>query len=416
VTRLRFRLGLLGEGAWIALGAMRSNTLRSILTILGVLIGVTTVMTMASLIQGINNDVTKEIEAAGPTTFYVVWWWNGGLQVGRPPAEVRKRPFLKRSEADALGRLPEIQYAAMFGVTNQRASYRGEQTRAINVYGGGQHALDIDGGAIVAGRGFTPREEQVGAPVVVLYEKVADRLFGRENPLGKEIRLGSHGYRVIGVYRRPDNLFASDGQSEAVAIPFESLHHTFQFLEMQNTIVVKPNPGVTVLQAEDAVTLALRRLRGIKVGDPNTFDLVTQSQILETWNNLTSIFFLVMLVLAGVSLLVGGIGVTAIMMVSVTERTREIGIRKALGARRADILWQFLVEASTLTLLGGACGIVMGALAATAVSKVTPIPAVIPLWSVLVAVGASVAVGVVFGIFPANRAAMMDPVEALRYE
>jgi putative ABC transport system permease protein len=416
VKRLIFRLGLLAEGARIALGAMRSNKLRSGLTILGVLIGVTTVMTMASLIQGINNDITTQIENAGPTTFYVVWWWNGGLQVGRPPVEVRQRPYLKREEADAIGRLPEIEFAAMFGVTNQRVAYKGEQTRAITIYGGGREALEIDGGVIIAGRGFTPEEEKVGAPSVVLYEKVADRLFGGEIPLGKAVRIGSHAFSVIGIYRRPENLFASDGQSEAAAIPFESLKHNFRFMEMQNTIVVKPKPGVTVLKAEDAVTLALRRLRATKVGQRSTFDLVTQSQILDTWNNLTSVFFLVMLVLAGVSLMVGGIGVTAIMMVSVTERTREIGIRKALGARRGDILWQFLVEASTLTLLGGACGIVLGAGAATLVTKVTPIPAVIPLWSVVVAVGASVAVGVVFGIFPANRAARMDPIEALRYE
>ena len=410
------RIHLLLEGVIVALRAMRSNKLRSGLTILGVLIGVTTVMTMASLIQGINNDITAQLESAGPTTFYVVWWWNGGLQIGRPPAEIRLRPFLEKAEADALERLPEVEYAAMYGITNQRVAYKGDQTRALNVYGGSRHGVEIDGGQMLSGRMFTQEEEHVGSPVVILYEAVAARLFGREDPLNKVVRLGSHGYRVIGVYRKPDNLFASDGQNETVVIPFQSLKHNFPFPQEQNSIVVKPRPGVTVLAAQDAVTRELRRLRGTRMAGPNTFDLVTQAQVLDTWNKMTSIFFLVMLVLAGVSLLVGGLGVTAIMMVSVTERTREIGLRKAMGARREDILWQFLVEAATLTLLGGVAGLVLGASSAVVIGKISPIPAAVPLWSVVVAVGASVLVGVVFGIIPANRAASLDPIEALRYE
>ena len=405
-----------GEGVKVALGAMLANKLRSALTVLGVLIGVTTVMAMASLIQGINNDITEQLENAGPTTFYVIWWWNGGLQVGRPSAEIRLRPFVNKREADALERLPEVEYAAMYGITNQRVGYKGDQTRPLNVYGASRQYVDIDGGAIIAGRIFTVDEERVGSPVVVIYEAVAERLFGRENPLGKVVRIGTRGYRVIGVYRKPDNLFASDTQSEVVFIPFESLRHNFRFPEEQNAIAVRPRPEVTVLQAQDAVTRELRRLRGLRLNQPANFDLVTQDQLLDTWNKLTSVFFLVMLVLAGVSLMVGGLGVTAIMMVSVTERTREIGLRKALGARRVDILWQFLVEAATLTLIGGVAGMILGGGLAMLVGQLTPIPAVVPLWSIATAVGASIAVGVLFGIIPANRAARLDPIEALRHE
>jgi putative ABC transport system permease protein len=410
------RLSHLFEGVRIALGAMRANLLRSALTVLGVLIGVTTVMAMASLIQGINNDITAQLETAGPTTFYVVWWWNGGLMVGRPPTAIRQRPFITKREADAVERLPVIEYAAMYGVTNQRLAYKGDQTRALNLYGGSRHGIEIDGGVMIAGRSFTQDEERVGSPVVVLYEAVSERLFGAEDPLNKVVRIGTHGFRVIGVYRKPENLFASDGQSETVVIPFESLVHNFRFPEMQNSIVVKPKPGVTVLQAQDAVTRELRRVRGLKMREPSSFDLVTQAQILDTWNKMTSIFFLVMLVLAGVSLMVGGLGVTAIMMVSVTERTREIGLRKALGARRQDILWQFLVEAATLTLIGGVAGLILGGGLAVLVGTFTPIPAVVPLWSIGTAIGASILTGIVFGLIPANRAARLDPIEALRHE
>ena len=406
----------LREGMHIALQAMRANKLRSSLTILGVLIGVTTVMTMASLIQGINNDITAQLENAGPTTFYVVWWWNGGLQVGRPPAAVRQRPFLTKREADAVAQLPQVQYADMYGITSQRVAYKGDQTRALSVYGAGRRFLDIDGGFISAGRAFTPEEERVGSPVVVLYESVAERLFGRERPLDKMVRIGTRGYRVIGLYHKPDNLFASDGNAEAVLIAYESLRHNFRMPEEQSSIAVKPRPGVGMLDAQDAVGRELRRLRGLRMSEPNTFDMVTQAQILDTWNKMTSVFFLVMLVLAGVSLMVGGLGVTAIMMVSVTERTKEIGLRKALGARRMDILWQFLVEAATLTLLGGLVGLLLGGGLAKVVAAVTPIPAVVPLWSIVAAVGASILVGIVFGLVPANRAARLDPIEALRHE
>jgi putative ABC transport system permease protein len=329
---------------------------------------------------------------------------------------VRQRPFPSDEEAEAIQRLPEIEYAQMYGVSNQRVTYRGEQTRAIAVYGSGRHGVEIDGGTIIAGRNFTPEEERQGGNVVVLYEQVVDRIFGREDPLGKVIRLGTQSYVVIGVYRKPDNLFASDGNDEAVAIPFKSLERNFLFDERQGTIVVKPRGSVSLLQAQDAVTREMRRLRSLKVGDTNNFDLINQAEVLNTWNKLTGVFFLVMLVLAGVSLMVGGIGVTAIMMVSVTERTREIGLRKALGARRVDILWQFLVEAATLTLLGGVAGLLLGTGVAAAMNSFSPIPAKVPLWSIGLAVGASVVVGIVFGMIPANRAARLDPIEALRHE
>jgi putative ABC transport system permease protein len=181
-------------------------------------------------------------------------------------------------------------------------------------------------------------------------------------------------------------------------------------------IVVKPRAGVTVAEAQDAVTIALRNMRHLRPGDPNTFDMITQDQILDTFNKITGVFFIVMIVLSSVALLVGGIGVMAIMMVSVTDRTREIGVRKALGATRRDILVQFLIEAATLTGIGGAIGIAFGLGLGQVATRAMNIDASVPLWSAIIAATVSIAIGIVFGLLPANRAARLEPVEALRYE
>jgi putative ABC transport system permease protein len=182
------------------------------------------------------------------------------------------------------------------------------------------------------------------------------------------------------------------------------------------SFTVRPVDSVTVERAIDDVTIALRTSRGLRPADETNFDVVTQDKLLDTWNKITGMFFLVMIVLSGVGLMVGGVGVVAIMMISVTERTREIGVRKALGATKRAILWQFLVEASTVTLVGGAVGMVLGGLAAFIVAQTTPLPAAVPLWSVVTALVAAALTGILFGIYPAARAARLDPVEALRYE
>jgi putative ABC transport system permease protein len=245
-----------------------------------------------------------------------------------------------------------------------------------------------------------------------------DRLFGARSPLGRLIQVGGRPFKVIGIWQRPANIFEPPGAPEIAAIiPFETARRNFQFDEVNGLIIlVKPVPGVPVARAMDAATLQLRRMRGIKVGAPNSFDLLTSDQVLSIFDSLTSAFFLVMLVLSSIALMVGGIGVMAIMMVSVTDRTREIGLRKAMGATRREILWQFLVEAATLTLMGGIIGIVLGLGLGEVLKAVLHFSTKVPLWSAAVATIASITVGVVFGIVPANRAARLDPVEALRYE
>jgi putative ABC transport system permease protein len=220
---------------------------------------------------------------------------------------------------------------------------------------------------------------------------------------------------VIGVWVEPDALFQSADRPR-IAMPHTTFTKVADYWRGWMDFTVIPTETATVQEAQDQVVSALRAKRGLKPGDENTFDVVTQDKLLDTFNGMTRVFFLVMLALSGVGLMVGGVGVVAIMMISVTERTREIGVRKALGATRAEIMFQFLVEAATLTLVGGAAGLILGGLITLGVNKWTPIPAAIPLWSVVAALVASVITGVFFGLYPANRASKLDPVEALRYE
>jgi putative ABC transport system permease protein len=284
------------------------------------------------------------------------------------------------------------------------------------MYAGDDRFMEILGGTLLRGRLFT-RAELTGENVIVLEEQVADRLFGQIDPLGQMVRANGQPLRVIGIYQKATNIFEPPSQQNAGAIPFRTGRERFRYNESYDMfIAVKAREGVSIPVAKDAVTSALRRARGLRPGAPNTFDLVTQDQILDVLGNLTNYFFLAMVALSSVALMVGGIGVMAIMMVSVTDRTREIGLRKAIGATRGEILWQFLVEAATLTLLGGLIGILVGLAAGEVMKYAMAIDAAVPLWSAALACAVSIAIGLIFGLYPANRAARMDPVEALRHE
>jgi putative ABC transport system permease protein len=405
------------EGAAIALDSIRANKLRSALTILGVVIGVTTVMTVASLVQGIRRQIFNAIEVAGPTTFYVIRYFSQTpVNPDRLPYEVRIRPVLQPRDAVAIRRLPEVRYAGIWVQVFQKIEYQGVRTQQVIVFGADERYMDIQGGTLLRGRFFS-RAELAGEPVIVLESAVADRLFGRLDPLGKQARVGGISFRVIGIYEKPSNIFEPPGQATGGVVPFAAARERFQYDETNALfIAVKPRSGTEVGPAMDAVTVALRRARNLRPGDPNTFDLITQDQILDVVGNFTSYFFLAMVALSSVALLVGGIGVMAIMMVSVTDRTKEIGLRKALGATRREVLWQFLVEAATLTLVGGALGIGLGLLAGMLLKAAMSLQAAVPLWSIALACGVSIAIGLLFGLLPANRAARMDPVEALRHE
>jgi putative ABC transport system permease protein len=408
----------LSEGLRIATDQLRANKLRSALTILGVVIGVATVMAMASIVQGVRDQIIHTIEVAGPTTFYVMRFFSQTpLNPEALPKEVRIRPVLEAREAEAVARLPEIHYSGIWVQLFQRMDYEGSRTQIMTQFGADDHYMEIQGGQLLRGRFFTPAEQNSGAPVVVLEQKPADKLFGRIDPLGRYVRVAGRSLRVIGLYQNPENIFMPPSQEIGAILPFETARRFFRYDETNALwIVVKPRDGVSVSRAMDAATVQLRRMRGLRPGEPNTFDLITQDQILDIFNQLTGVFFLVMLALSSVALMVGGIGVMAIMMVSVTDRTREIGVRKALGATRREILWQFLVEAATLTLTGGLLGIVVGLGLGELLKAVLKTSAGVPLWSAGLACLVSVLIGLIFGVLPATRAARLDPIEALRYE
>jgi putative ABC transport system permease protein len=406
------------EGVVLAFDAMRSNKLRSALTILGVVIGVTTVMVMASLVEGVRSQIFATMENASPSTFYVVRFFSSTpLNPDNLPAEVRIRPVLDEADAEAIARSPAVRYAGVWVQVANRMEYLGERTQGLMVYGADNAFLEANGGSLMRGRFFSRGEVSGGTPVVVLEVEVADRLFGRVEPLGRVIRIGGTSFTVVGIYQKPANIFQPPGASDGGVVPYRAAKRAFRYDETNGLfIAVMAAHGVPVPDAKDAAITALRNARAHRPADPNSFDVITQDQILDIMSSLTAAFFLVMISLSSVALLVGGIGVMAIMMVSVTDRTHEIGLRKAVGATRREVLWQFLVEAATLTGFGGLLGIGVGLLGGAILKGALNLQSGPPLWSAVVAVSVSVGIGLVFGMIPALKAARMDPVEALRYE
>jgi len=412
------------EGVTIALDAIRANRVRAALTIMGVAIGVFVVVALSSIVRGINESFAKDLEASGPTSFYV---FRRDLQAFRncdgtaETCQDRRNPAIRMSEVKAIARLPNI--LAVTAHVGGGASFR-YKDRQVNAGFEAYTAnwTNVDGGDIFPGRNFTNAEAENAAAVVIVNDKLAEGLFQDSDPLDKEILINGVKFQVIGVYHYTASPMGtptsgSGGDSPKAIFPWETGRRRLGMWVRSNNLIVKPLTGVPLEEATDAVTAVLRAERGLRPSQPNTFAIITQDKLLAVYNQLFGTFFVVGLALSSVGLLVGGVGVVAIMMISVTERTREIGVRKALGATKGTILWQFLVEAVTLTSLGAALGLVMGILTSVGVRSTWPsIPASTSPGSVVAALIVAAFTGVVFGLLPAMRAARLDPVDALRHE
>ena len=406
------------ENVSSALDSLAGAKGRSGLTVLGVVIGVSTVMAMATIVSGVRDQIVATIEIAGPSTFYVIKVWSQTpVNPEDVPAWIRIRPDLSPEDADRIAKLPEVKYASIWGQIQNRMEYAGVRTNLGVVMGADEGYPEIYGGELTEGRWFMRNELLSGAAVVVLSVDVARKLFGNMQPIDKLIKVGGRPMRVIGIYQEAANIFQPPGQAVHGIMPYRTMDHQFT-IDKTNAlfIPVKPRPNVTVTDAQEAVTIALREARRLRPADRNNFDMITQDQILDTFNKITGVFFLVMIVLSSVGLLVGGIGVMAVMMISVTDRTREIGIRKAVGATKGDILQQFLIEAAALTGTGGVIGVVVGLGLGKLASLALNVHGTTPINLTLLAVAVSIGIGLVFGVLPAQRAARLDPIESLRYE
>jgi len=404
------------EGVGIALTSLRAHKMRAALTILGVAIGVTVVMVIGAMISGFNKGISDMLASLGPKTFWVGRYWGGqNDEDPEDPNPWRRRPPITVVEADRLARLPSIAFVVIDEWTNADIEFEGRRLAATSVRGRNADWPNIEGGQINAGRSFTHLEDAANAHVVVVNTKLAENLFGNRDPMNRRIKISGLPYDVVGIYEPPPRLFG-DGDQPMVMMPHGTFQKDLQYWPGWMDMFVVPQDSVSLERAMDDVTMAMRSMRGLRPGQKNNFDAVSQDVYVQAINSFTLVARVLMFALSTVGLMVGGIGVVAIMMISVTERTREIGVRKALGATKREVMWQFLVEAATLTLVGGVVGMVFGWGIAILMHNFTPVPAYVPLGSIILALSAAAVTGLLFGIYPASKAARLDPVEALRYE
>lgn len=414
---LAARVSGLFEGVLIAIDSLRANRVRAALTILGIAIGVLVVVVMSAAIHGINRGVAQEFEKAGPTTFFVNRFPISleACDGSDDTCKWRNNPPIRVTEAQAIERLESIEGVNIGSGAGAQFKYFDRILPSARVTATTANWLETSGGDIREGRNFTTAEDMNGSRVLVINEEMKKQLFGSDSdPLGKVVTVNRSPYEVIGVFEGGGEFLSTP--SPRAYVPFSTGRKYLNIWIDWIDLTVKPRASVTRDEAIDDVVATIRAQRGLRPSQEDNFAIITQDKLFETWGKMTGVFFLVMITLSGIGLIVGGVGVVAIMMISVTERTREIGVRKALGATRGTILWQFLVEAATLTAVGALTGLAAGWLISTIVRNSTPLQASIPPGAIVAALLASCLTGILFGLFPASRAARLDPIDALRYE
>jgi putative ABC transport system permease protein len=412
------RIFSLFEGVTIALDSLRANRVRAALTILGVAVGVFVVVVISAAIHGINASVARDFEKAGPTTFTMTRFpiTFEACDGTDDTCKWRHNPRLTFADAKSIGTLSTVRAACAQMNLNREVRYKDRDLPSTTVIGTMANWTIVDhAGDLYPGRSFTESEESNGERVAIINDEMATRLFGDSDPLDKVISISNVPFHVIGVYHYEAS-FLSGGNRPRAIVPFETAYRSLNASFNNVAIAVVPRDDVTRDQSQDEVIALMRARRALRPAQENNFAIITSDKLFETYNKIFGMFFLVMIVLSAIGLLVGGVGVIAIMMISVTERTREIGVRKALGATRGTILWQFLVEAVTLTAIGAVIGLIGGGIVSVIIRNATPIKASIPPLAIVAALGASAITGVIFGMLPAMRASKLDPVDALRYE
>jgi putative ABC transport system permease protein len=420
---MTFLTGSFYENLKMALDTLRSNKLRSFLTIIGVVIGVITVMLISSIISGIDTAVKKEVESFGTRSIFL-YKMDIGIRTSAPTREERMRKPLTMDDAEAIANLPSIEVAVpfldisnnFFGQKIMVTGKNGKTSSSVQMNGTLPQIEKTTTEILLEGRWFAQSESDEKANVCLIGDTVKESYFPYESPVGQTLEIGGQEFRVIGVLQKKEQLFGGGGgnndQSNAIYMPMGAARK------------LKPNADDLFIlavaregmleKAKDDVQDLLRVRRNVKFGEKNNFAMETAASLIDQFQAITAGVAIAMVVISSIGLMIGGIGVMNIMLVSVTERTREIGIRKAIGAKQSDILLQFLIEAGTLTGLGGMLGLLIG-WGLTFLVKLV-MPSYVPLWAPVVGFFSSVLIGLIFGLFPAWKAARLDPIESLRYE
>ncbi|MGE5275555.1 MAG: ABC transporter permease [Acidobacteriota bacterium] len=415
-----------GENLRFAMLAVRAHKLRATLTILGIVVGVATVIAMVSIVTGFNNNMVRNFQSFGATLVvfqkYEPRFGPGGP---RPEGELRRKD-LTLEDAAALRAIPEIRAVSpqryLWDNTDYHLKYRDAEAQSPRVFGVMPEYPIATSRFVAQGRFLTETDIEHAADVIVIGDEIREKLFPREDPLNKRVLLGHDSYTVVGVFEAKGRMFG-ESQDNLVAIPITTFDRRFPWIKVGGSngdalrIATIPQRADQVPALIEKARTILRARRHVRFDQPDDFGIVTPDRLIESFQGITRGVTMAMIFIAFISLLIGGVGVMNIMLVSVTERTREIGVRKAVGAFRRDIVMQFLTEATTLSLLGGAIGVVVGIAVPAAVKRVfEALPAETPLWSVVVGLLVSISVGIFFGLYPAVKASRLDPIEALRYE